>query len=65
MAVCLLPGTEISFQNEVQRELTGFQLFFGRRNAVVPHTVARFRQINLDNPITHHDALAWISTAYN
>jgi hypothetical protein len=28
MAVCLLPGTEISFQNEVQRELTGFQLFF-------------------------------------
>ena len=57
MAVCLLPGTEISFQNEVQRELTGFQLIFGRRKAVVPHTVARFRQINLDNPITHHDAL--------
>ena len=57
VAVCLLPGTEISFQNEVRRELTGFQLIFGRRKAVVRHTVARFRQINLDNPCTHHDAL--------
>jgi hypothetical protein len=57
MAVCLLSGTEISFQNEVRRELTGFQLIFGWRKAVVHHTVARFRQINLDNPCTHHDAL--------
>jgi hypothetical protein len=52
VAVCLLPGTEVSFQNEVRRELT-----FGRRKGVVRHTVARFRQINLDNPCTHHDAL--------
>ena len=57
MAVCLLPGTEVSFQNEVRRELTGFQLIFGRRKGVIRHTVARFRQINLDNPCTHHDAL--------
>ena len=35
VAVCLLPGTEISFQNEVRRELTGFQLIFGRRKGVV------------------------------
>jgi hypothetical protein len=57
MAVCLLPGTEISFDTEVRRELTGFQLIFGRHKAVVHHTVARFRQINLDSPFTHHDAL--------
>jgi hypothetical protein len=57
MAVCLLSGTEISFRKEVRRELTGFQLIFGWRKAVVHHTVARFRQINLDNPHTHHDAL--------
>lgn len=57
MAVCLLPGTEITFQNDVSRELTGFQLIFGWRKGVSRHKVARFRQINLDNPHTHHDAL--------
>jgi hypothetical protein len=41
----------------VRRELIGFQLIFGWHKAVVHHTVARFRQINLDNPHTHHDAL--------
>jgi hypothetical protein len=35
---------------------TGFQLLF-RRTKPLPHRVARFRQVNVDNPCTHHDAL--------
>jgi hypothetical protein len=50
--ICLSPPPYFA-----QVGLTGFPLIFGRRKAVVPHTVARFRQINLDDPITHHDAL--------
>jgi hypothetical protein len=58
LAVCLLPGTEVGFEKEVERQLTGFQLLsLRRRNARIPHKVARFRQINLENPCTHHDAL--------
>ena len=26
VAVCLLPGTEVAFENKVERHLTGFQL---------------------------------------
>jgi hypothetical protein len=55
VAVCLLPGTEIAFDEEVKRVLTGFQLIFRKRPIV--HRVARFRQIDMDNPCTHHDAL--------
>jgi hypothetical protein len=58
VAVCLLPGTEVGFEKEVERELTGFQLvFLKRRKGLIRHKVARFRQTNLDNPCTHHDAL--------
>ena len=56
VAVCLLPGTEVAFENEVERHLTGFQLLF-KRTKPLPHRVARFRQVNTDNPCTHHDAL--------
>ena len=56
VAVCLLPGTEVAFRDEVQRELTGFQLIF-RAKQKLPHKVARFTQLNQDNPCTHHDAL--------
>jgi len=56
VAVCLLPGTEVVFEREVERHLTGFQLIF-RRTAPLCHQVARFRQVNLNNPCTHHDAL--------
>jgi hypothetical protein len=56
VAVCLLPGTEVVFERKIERELTGFQLFF-RRTASLRHKVARFRQVNIDNPCTHHDAL--------
>ena len=58
VAVCLLPGTEVAFENQVQRVVTGFQLRFFKKNPeLIRHTVARFRQVNVDNPCTHHDAL--------
>jgi hypothetical protein len=56
LAICLLPGTEVVFERKVERELTGFQLFL-RRTTLLRHQVARFRQVNMDNPCTHHDAL--------
>ena len=57
VAVCLLPGTEVAFEKQVQREIMGFQLLFRRVTSQVAYQVARFLQINTDNPHTHHDAL--------
>ncbi|SRR5579871_182311 len=51
VAVCLLPGTELAFDDEVRYD----RAFFG--NARVKHKVARFRQIDLDDPHVQHDAL--------
>jgi len=53
VAVCLLPGTEIAFDQPVQydRALS----MFGR--ARIEQRVARLRQINMDDPHVHHDAL--------
>jgi hypothetical protein len=53
VAVCLLPGTEIAFEEEVQYD-RAFSLFGKAR---VEHKVARFRQVNMDDPHVHHDAL--------
>ena len=53
VAVCLLPGTEIAFETDVQYD-RAFSLF-GR--ARVDHRVARFRQVNMEDPNVHHDAL--------
>jgi hypothetical protein len=53
VAVCLLPGTELAFDDDVQFD-RAFSLF-GR--ARVAHRVARFRQVNMDEPHIHHDAL--------
>jgi hypothetical protein len=50
VAVCLRPGTEIAFEHDVQVEGMVF-----RRN--VRDRLARFRQIDLDRPAWHHDAL--------
>ena len=58
VAVCLLPGTEVVFESEVQRKITGFRLsFFKGEPDYIRHKVARFRQVDLENPYTHHDAL--------
>jgi hypothetical protein len=53
VAVCLLPGTELAFEQEVQCE-TGF-VFRPRRQ--LGHRVAMFRHVNKNKPNVHHDAL--------
>ena len=58
VAVCLVPGTEVVFEDQVEREPTGFLLrLFKRHSQTIVHKVARFRQVNLENLPTHHDAL--------
>ena len=52
LAVCVLPGTELSFAEGVRRVLSRHWT-----NAVIGHKTAIFRQINQDNPRTHYDAL--------
>ena len=57
VAVCLLPGTEVAFENEVACEPTlGFlpRWMPGKR---LGEKVARFRQVNKEQPHVHHDAL--------
>src|SRR3972149_8158484 len=53
VAVCLLPGTEVAFDKEVEYE-HGWSLL---RNRKLPEKVARFRQVDKDKPNVHHDAL--------
>jgi hypothetical protein len=53
VAVCLLPGTELAFEKEVERDAR-FAFWTARE---LPHKVARFRQVNLNRPAAHHDAL--------
>ena len=53
VAVCLPPGAELAFDADVQCvRILGF---FPRRNFRA--RVAKFRQVNLDIPHEHHDAL--------
>ena len=55
VAVCLLPGTEIAFDDNVECEPTfGIGIL---PNKKIGQRLARFRQINTDNAVTHHDAL--------
>jgi hypothetical protein len=53
VAVCLLPGTEVAFDNDVQYERPLNFFGYGRVN----HRVARFRQVDVKDPNVHHDAL--------
>jgi len=53
VAVCLLPGTELAFDDDVRYD-RAFRLFGKAR---VNHKVARFRQIDMDDPHVQHDAL--------
>ncbi len=52
-AVCMLPGTELAFAADVEYEFASSYL--PRRKA--RERVARFRQIDVDDPEAHHDAL--------
>jgi hypothetical protein len=57
VAVCLMPGTELAFEHDVEVDHVFRRLMprfgFGKTG----QRVARFRQVNLDRPDTHHDAL--------
>jgi hypothetical protein len=54
VAVCLLPGTELAFENNVECEpALGILL----KKKKIGQKVARFREINAENPCAHHDAL--------
>ena len=52
VAVCVLPGTELSFTDEVRRVR-----LWPWSNDVIYHKTAIFRQINQQVPMHHHDAL--------
>ena len=54
VAVCLLPGTELAFENEVEYD-PALGSFLPNRK--VRQKVARFRKINSERPHLHHDAL--------
>ena len=55
VAVCLLPGTEIAFDNNVEYEpLFAIGIL---PNKKIGQRLARFRQINTNNTVVHHDAL--------
>jgi hypothetical protein len=56
VAVCLRPGTEIAFENDVQTEGMMFRKSIGVR-------LARFRQIDLNKRYQHHDALEFSNGA--
>jgi hypothetical protein len=58
VAVCLLPGTELVFEREVEFE-GGLSLLLKNwsRSGKIKEKVARFRQVDLDRPHVHHDAL--------
>jgi len=53
VAVCLLPGTELAFEKEVECDAS-FRFLPSKKSL---HKVARFRQVNLNRPAAHHDAL--------
>ena len=54
VAVCVLPGTELAFADEVRR--LSIRLW-PWHNQVIKHKTAIFRQINKNKLVAHHDAL--------
>jgi hypothetical protein len=61
VAVCLLPGTEVAFENEVECDHLFGRLLPNSRFGKLGEKVARFRQVEMDKPNTHHDALEFPS----
>lgn len=53
VAVCLRPGTELAFDDDVACE-PALGILPSRK---IGQRLARFRQINTDQPCVHHDAL--------
>ncbi len=57
VAVCLLPGTEVAFEKEVECNHAFGRLLPSLRFGKLGEKVARLRQVNTDRPNVHHDAL--------
>lgn len=55
MAVCVLPGTEIAFEQDIRESAYHYGL--DCTSKVHETKVARFRQVNVDEIHKHHDAL--------
>ena len=53
VAVCLLPGTELAFEQDIECE-PALGILPRRR---LSQRLARFRQVNTEQPCVHHDAL--------
>ena len=53
VAVCLLPGTELAFDEEAEQEAKVTFMPYQK----IRSTVARFRHVNEKQPRPHHDAL--------
>ena len=53
VAVCLRPGTELAFERDVECE-PALGILPSRK---IGQRLARFRQINVEQPCVHHDAL--------
>jgi hypothetical protein len=57
VAVCLLPGTEVAFESDIEFE-GGLGFFLNWKRAKrTGERVGRFRQVHMDKPHVHHDAL--------
>ncbi len=54
LAVCVLPGTELAFNDEVACLPAGL---LGWKTKTIAHKTAIFRQVNKDKLAAHHDAL--------
>jgi hypothetical protein len=54
VAVCLLPGTELAFENDVQWDRP-LSMWFRKKGA--SGRLVRFRQVNPERRETHHDAI--------
>jgi len=54
VAVCVRPGTELSFARDVTCQSIGM---LGWRDKVIKHKTAIFRQVNKEKVAAHHDAL--------
>jgi len=61
VAVCLLPGTELAFEDEIAYEHPFRLLLPNMRFGKTGAKVARFRQLNVDQMHVHHDALEFAS----
>ena len=57
VAGCLLPGTEVAFEKEVECEPALGFLLNRMPGKKLGEKVARFRQVKKEQPNVHHDAL--------